>query len=236
MIRKIKDESGNAVIESTFVVTTVMMVICVLLFFGFIFYQQTAIQAIANDTAVKIAATYSYECKDMDMGFISVGNKKDIKGISSPNLYYSLIRGNKESDAVKKAKWYAGAKMNQFRLLKNDQSTKVDVKIRDCKESIFRRECVVTVEESYAPPILKLLLPNNKIKFSSSGSAVITDYLDYYSTVTFINNLHETINSKTGLSETAGQAISLADRVVDIFNSLKDYATGKTDDKEESEE
>lgn len=217
---KFKDENGNAAIESVFIVTTTVMAVCALIIIGFVFYQQTVIQSVANDTANKIANTYSYRCKDPDLGYISS------EEVASPDYLYRLKEVGSFSsyqNVSGKAKWYGTARLNMFRLLQRDPSkgTKITAEVKTSGvSSCFRRECVVTVEESYAPPIIKFFMDDNKVTFKASGCAMIPDYLEFFSEVNFMVDFENALLVQTGLEKVAKNGSGIISSTTEVTSEM----------------
>ena len=64
-------EDGMEAIEGLLVITLMLFVLFYIWSFGFLMYQNWAVQYVANDTASRIAQTYGYCYSDPVTGYIS---------------------------------------------------------------------------------------------------------------------------------------------------------------------
>ena len=66
-----QQENGMEAIEGLLVITLMLFVLFYIWAFGFLMYQNWAVQYVATDTASRIAQTYGYSSSDPITGYIS---------------------------------------------------------------------------------------------------------------------------------------------------------------------
>ena len=191
ILKRIKDESGNTFIEASFIMTISLIVLLLLILFGFIFYQESLLQTVADDTARRIASTYTYEKKDPVTGYITTANLRD-QGLVDSMYYLTGERFGKDIKEEKEGKALAKALLNRKRL-RACQSFDYSIDVRNSDAVLFQKEVVVTLEEKYSIPFLKMLGVNNPtgtITRKYSSKALCFDYVGaetYYSTLSAVS-------------------------------------------------
>lgn len=168
----IKSEEGNAVIEATFAVTVCLVFLTFIIMFGLLFYQETLLQSIANETATDIARSYTYKKKDPITGYIGNKNLRDL------NLFEAayFLTGSQNTEAELKGEKLAEALNNKERLLQGSKF-KADVTIQRNQSTWFQNEVCVTVSNEYKIPLLSFIgMDGNKgIKREYVGRAICYD-------------------------------------------------------------
>ena len=183
---KLKDESGNTMIEATFVMTLSLIIVLLMLLFGFIFYQETLLQTVADDTARKIASTYTYTNKDPVTGYITTDSLRD-QGFVDSMYFLTGENSGKDFKEEKEAKSLAKTLMNKKRL-RACQSFEYNIDIRNSNMVFFQKEIVVSLEEKYSIPLLNMLGMNSSdglITRKYTAKALCYDHIgaqSYYST------------------------------------------------------
>lgn len=235
MWNKLKSESGNTVIESVFIVTTTMIVVCVLILFGFLFYQKTLLQTVVNEAATQLSRTYTYDYKDPFIGYI---DREDIKhGVI--NDCYQLIASSKssasayssahQSSSNKKttneaieANWFVASRMNNYRFMASAGNTEASTKLYRSTYVPFHMEIEITVTEKYTIPLLKLLgVSDPMAEFTASSRALCTDMLWYYSMNGFVSEMTDKLANDTGLNEIEGVATSALGIIGNLCNAIR---------------
>lgn len=234
MWNKLKSESGNTVIESVFIVTMTMIVVCVLILFGFLFYQKTLLQTVVNEATTQLSRTYTYDYKDPFIGYIA---REDIKhGIindcyplftpsegnataySSTHLSSS---NNKKTNEAIEANWFVTSRLNNYRFMAPAGETEVSTKVYDSTYVFFHAEIEITVTESYSIPLLRMLGVSDPIvEFKASSRALCTDMLWYYSMNNFVSEMTDKLVKDSGagtLEKTISTAIELVGNLQEAF-------------------
>ena len=179
MKKSVKSESGWIMLEASFVVTIVMICVAILIVAGFMSYQRTLVNIVANDTATSIAEVYSETVKDPFCGYI------DSKEFYKTKLYRYLrdaISGNLKNTNIKKAKWYADYRLSKNSFWKNE-GYDIDVKVQPKKGKLFQNQIVVTVSQKFNVPFVSLFGIDRHVEYKSTAYADCVDYIDYFNTI-----------------------------------------------------
>lgn len=236
-MKKFKDESGNAAVESVFVLSITMFVICVLILFGFLFYQSALLQIIADDTSSKMGRTYAYECRDPDVGYISQDKLVDLTfsdytyifTMSSKESTSSYSGGMSHSDDKEKnecieAAWYSASNLSKYRFMSAEaNSTNVSTKVYGSEIIPFQAEIEVEISESYQIPLLRLLGVDKPITFKASSRALCTDELAYHGMLNFINEIVDYVAGETGISDLDDTISKITDCINTAFDVIDHF-------------
>ena len=227
-MKRLKDESGNVAIEAVFVVTITIITICILIMFGFLYYQKSLLQAVANETATQMGRTYSYESKDPFIGYISEEkllkeklfdycyffkspSKEDAVSYAGTSSHSNDMVANESIEAA----WFAAARLNQYRFMSaNANTTTVSAKVYKSELVKFQSEIEVVISEEYSIPLLGFFGMTDPVKCEASSRAICTDMLNYYSMCNFISEVEKKLMEDSGASE--------------ITNSFGDVVAGAT--------
>ena len=195
--KKLSDESGNTVIEASFIVTITLFVIFFLLLLGFVYYQKTLFQTVANQTSTSIARTYTYRYKDPAVGYIDIKQLHDL-GLKDSAYWLGGSNSGKNTIEKEEAKKLLKHLESQGRLLKcQKNSMKTDVKIRKSDALFFQNEITVSIEAKYYIPFIRLLgvETDGLVLAKASSRAICADILGlhtYYRTIeVLLSNLTE---------------------------------------------
>ncbi len=169
---KKKTESGELVIEASFIVTFAVMLITVMICIGMAMYHQTLVTVMAHQTASHIATVYGNKLKDPFTGYVD-----------PDKVYQSVTYSNMKNDAYlnvleQKAMIYAKYRLRSSRILAEESST-VDVEIIRKPNELLKNQIKVVIENSYDVPLVGFFVDNSLITFSSSGTADCADILEY---------------------------------------------------------
>ena len=149
MLKKLKKQDGDVIVESTIVLSIVIVFIFFLLMLGFYLFQKMSVYIIANDTAYTVASIYSYNAKDPIEGYISPNDYTD-----TGNLYRYLVNSITstfgENKNENKGRWYAYYSLQGYQYLapKEDPQVTVDIK----PVSAFKSQVNVTIKAKYVIP------------------------------------------------------------------------------------
>lgn len=193
MLKWIKDEDGQTVVEATIVVPIVIMVIFVLMYLGFILYQYTVITVVANDTAASIGQIYATPSKDPFVGYTETTTLTKTKLYR--NLHNAVAGALGAADTVDgsnqvKGTWFAKYRLMSTRLYKESGDLAVNVDFERRDGAILQRDVVVTVKATYELPFLKFFgIQDTQKEFSGQGRAQCLDLLDYSSFLSLVNTV-----------------------------------------------
>lgn len=188
-----KKESGSTVVEASIVVPIVLMVIFVMMYLGFILYQHTLMQVIANETASSIGQIYSTKTKDPFIGFATPAELSQTEYYRNlKNSFGSLggAHGALESEVETKGNWYAKYRLKSSRLYSESEAMIVHIDFERVPGSIMQKSVVVTASATYDLPFIKFFgVVDSTIDVAAVGRAQCFDILDTGSTASVVSAL-----------------------------------------------
>lgn len=221
----LKKENGDFVIESTIVLTIVMIFIFFLLMLGFYLFQQMCVYVVANDTATSIAAIYSYESKDPVEGLVSQ------EDYSKTNIYRHVVSGamsvlgvDSQKENKNKGKWNAYYSLRNYQYIAPINDPEVDLIFKTI--SPFKTQVTVNIKAEYSMPIAGMLnrvLGNSdseNMTFSATGSAICIDLYEYFSRIDFYCKISEIVTDSSSVEEMNGNITKIKtslDKVMELF-------------------
>lgn len=219
MNRKVRNESGEFVIESTFLMFITIMMVFFVINVGGIYYNRVVVTAVANESANAVAAIYGNNYKEPFMNFT------DSDSVSSRNPYRYAFLGTKHirENTEEKGKWYACYLLSKTELNRdNKKTTKKDfdgVKVEcvDChaldavkvQVSITREYPVLTVN-----PTKALNVPGMSSYYTvkAEGGAVCYDLLHQMNSIGLKKQLFAKADDKSTI-------ISIIDNAANALNN-----------------
>lgn len=174
-----RSEHGMEALEGLLVITLTLFVLFYIWAFGFLLYQNWAVQYVATDTASRIAQTYAYDYADPITGFISTAASAQL----SPYRYDENLDEINANRAGKYAEY----------CLKNtgfSKSRGMEISVKTVTDSIAQRHIEVTVTATYEIPFgfaMKFFGQSPYRQFSATGRAACVDVKNYIYTVKTIN-------------------------------------------------
>lgn len=185
IIKKMHEQdSGNLVIEASFVLTITVVMIAVLINLGFMLYEQNLLEATAHETATEIANVYSSLCRDPEIGYVNDSNFYKTNLYRYVTNYFNSTQDNK---AIRKGQWFALYKIRKGNLIEDEpKNIKVDIERR--ANSMLMNQVVVTITSEYEIPLTRLWGGKNKMVFTANARANCIDLLDYFGTVSMIED------------------------------------------------
>ncbi len=184
-MKKVKSQSGNVVIEASIVMTISVVMVVVLINLGFIIYQQSLINSVAQSTASNIANVYSSNYREPFYGYM------DESEFYKTNLYRyvgNVFTSNQDESATRKAEWSALYKLKKGSLI-NDDKIKVSAEVVTKKGAVFKHQVVVTIESEYEIPITAVWGSESKMKYKTVARADCVDLIDYFNTIGTVNEV-----------------------------------------------
>lgn len=182
--RMTEKENGNVIIEASFVMTIAVVMVAVLISLAFVVYEQTLLEATANAAASKVANVYSSTARDPEIGYVSDVN------FCKTNLYRYLsdfFSSNMSNASTRKGQWFSLYSIKKNRLIMDDPKS-VDVEVVGRNGSMLLNQVVVRIKSEYAIPLTLVWGGNNKTTFSVEGRATCIDLLEYFDTVSMIED------------------------------------------------
>lgn len=188
-----KNESGSTAVEASIVVPIVIMIIFVMMYMGFIMYQQTALTVIANETASSIGQIYSTNSKDTFIGFASPQDLSDTdyyRSLKNALNNFVTVHGSLESEAEKKSNWYAQYRITSSRLYKEAGDMDINTTFEKTPGMTLQKTAVVTVKATYDLPFIRFFgIVDSTVEVSAVGRAQCFDILDYASTMSLASTM-----------------------------------------------
>lgn len=210
-----KNENGSTVVEASIVVPIVIMIIFVMMYLGFIMYQQTALTVIANETAASIGQIYSTNSKDPFIGFTQPQELSDTyyyRSLQNTLNNFTSIHGALDSEAETKSNWYSQYRIMSSRLYKESGDIKVSTSFEKTEGMALQKTVVVTVEATYDLPFIRFFgVVDSTITVAAEGRAQCFDILDYASTMSL---------ASTMASEMIDPA---AGEISEVFNAIEKF-------------
>lgn len=175
-----KNEKGDVMVEASIILSIVVIFVSFLIYLGMIFYQQTLVTVMANQTASNIAQVYSNELKDPFTGYISVNGLKNVKVTNK-------LKDEAFKDIIEeKAQWVAKYRLKKQKILKSADEPNVEVDVITKPNELLKAQIVVSVTDTYDFPLAAVFGHNEKMKFVSTGRADCYDLLDYINAVNLL--------------------------------------------------
>ncbi len=178
---KNKKNSGEMVIEASIVVTLTVMLITVMLCIGMVFYHQTMVSVMANQTASNIAQVYSNSLKDPFTGYID-----------HDRVYQSVSYTNMKDDAYKEILERKADAFAKYRLKTSSflaaETTSVDVEVIQKPNELLKSQIIVTIRSKYDVPLVGFFGQDGLINVAASGRADCVDLIEYMSGVQAFGN------------------------------------------------
>ena len=182
-------EDGMEAIEGLLVITLMLFVLFYIWSFGFLMYQNWAVQYVANDTASRIAQTYGYCYSDPVTGFVSQSMRRGL----SPYRYNTKEKNTAYSANSTRADRYSKWSLEQVGFSQSRGIT-IDTEIVD--DALGRSHVEVKVTASYEIPFgfaMKYFGQNPYRTFTATGRAVCLDIQHYIFTYETVNSVESTI-------------------------------------------
>ncbi len=188
-----KNEKGSAAVEASIVVPIVIMIIFVMMYMGFIMYQQTVLTVIANETASSIGQVYSTNSKDPFIGFTTpqkLGDTDYYRTLKNVLNNFVTIHGSLESEAATKSNWYAQYRLTSSKLYKEAGDIKIKTEFEKTPGMVLQKTAVVTVEATYDLPFIRFFgIVDSTIEVTAVSKAQCFDILDYGSAMSLATTI-----------------------------------------------
>lgn len=179
-------EDGMEAIEGLLVITLMLFVLLYIWAYGFLLYQNWAVQYVATDTASRIAQTYAYPYSDPVTGFVSAS----IRAKLSPYRYQDgTIAQNNAARAERYAKY----------MLKNtvfSPEQNIKIRVETVHDNVAHQHIEVTVTAVCEIPFgfaMKYFGQSPYRTFTATGRAVCTDIKHYIYTIKTIDSFEDNI-------------------------------------------
>lgn len=202
------DESGEIMIESLIIVLMTTFILIFMISVGFLLYEKSVLNTVANETVTEIAQMYKYTSV-MDKDITS--KEEMLSALDSVKKYrYLFCGGSLEADNVAKADNYSIT-----RLAKTSFATEEGVptiEVNTIRSDIGRRYIEVTIEARYSifwGGALEAFGMDSAYTVTSTAYAECNDISNYYNTVSFVKNACDKISDDTAIGGLLNSAISL---------------------------
>lgn len=226
LLKKMSNQNGDVIIESTIVLSIVIVFIFFLMMLGFYMFQQMSINIIANDTAATIASISSHKEKDPIEGYISKSDYTETSNLYRyiSNDFVNLFGGIDHRE--NRAKWYAYYTLDGYQYIAPSKEPTVTVDVD--MVSPFKSQIKVKIEAEYEFPLVSTLMAmlgdsdDGKIKVVATGYAVCNDMSEYVSRVLLYCDLTDALTN-TGAYQGFNNNISgIIEDIKKIIGMIKD--------------
>lgn len=177
-------QSGEIVIEATFVVTICIFIIFTMISMGMYLYQQAVVRIAAEQTAADMAMAYPHLDKEPYYNYTNYYDFMDDH--TYRNTFYSLKMRNINKD---KACWYTYGVLSRM-TLREDEYQNADVNVKIEKAGVIERYVVVEISQDYAMPlsgsVFSFLGVPDSMPISAAASARVVDMSDMMSSYNFV--------------------------------------------------
>ena len=206
------DESGEIMIESMIVVLMTTFVLIFLVSVGFLLYQRSVVNTVANETAAAIAQTYKYTgMTDDDI----TSRDEMLSAVDSIKKYrYLFSWGSLEADNASKAEEYSVARLSKTSFASEESPPAVE--IQTIKSDIGRRYIEVKIEAKYKifwGGALEAFGMEEAYVISSTAYAECSDVSSYYNTVKYTKYLCGKIDDSTSAVGALNSMISFVQSI-----------------------
>ncbi len=143
---RLSEQRGSFTVEASIIFPFIIICIVTLIYLGMLLYQQTYLQALADNAVIRGSMIWDNLNKDMYIGRVTKHT------LSESGLYWRMIDGNKE-DKIKKIESYIENHLNAFSLLEtSDYSIKVEI-----NDWVVHKKLKVSITNSYKIPVKQFL-------------------------------------------------------------------------------
>ena len=205
----LRDERGTMIIEATFCMIACMVVMVMVMAFGFIVYQKSMMSIVANQVAEEIAVTY----KLRDVANSSEVTEDAVTGVGK--YRYLIYSDDFQSDNENKLSLMAQSRLTQTSLAVDEGG--YDVSVDRIADDIGRAhyEIVVTNKYSYLfEGLFNILGMDVSDTLSCKSYVADVDILSYVNT----KNTSDYVISKIPLGDVMSSVIGLIHSVLSLFS------------------
>ena len=205
-----QQENGMEAIEGLLVITLMLFVLFYIWAFGFLMYQNWAVQYVATDTASRIAQTYGYSSSDPITGYISHATRVSL----SPYRYKDDEEEKIQDVNANRAEKYARYSLKKAGFAKEKG---LDIEVSTVKDALAASHVEVKVTAQYEIPFgfaMKYFGQSPYREFTATGRAVCLDIQHYIYTNKSLDAMEDAIGA--GVSSSV---IKTAEKVISIIRS-----------------
>jgi len=205
------DESGEIMIESMIIVLMTTFILIFMVSVGFLLYQKSIINTVANETAAEIAQTYKFTSVS-DENLLS--RQQMWNALTHVKKYrYLFAWGSLEADNTDKAQNYSVNRLEKTSFATEESSPTIELHTKET--DIGRRYVEVTIEAKYSifwGGALKAFGMDDSYVIQSTAYAECNDISNYYNTVGFVKNACDKVKD-TAVGGVLDSAISLLSKI-----------------------
>lgn len=203
-------EDGMEAIEGLLVITLMLFVLLYIWAYGFLLYQNWAVQYVATDTASRIAQTYGYCYSDPITGYISHAARVSL----DPYRYKDDADENIKDVNANRAQKYARYCLKKVGFAKEKQ---LNVKVKSQNDGFASNHIEVTITAQYEIPFgfaMKYFGQSPYREFTATGRAVRQDIQHYIYTNKSLDAMEDAIGAGV-----ASNLVKSAEKLVSIIRS-----------------
>lgn len=205
------NDSGEIMLESSFVMISVFLMLTVMLSLNFMFYQQSMITSVAAEISSSVAKNYKYTDTDLKTSEFTVSDASSIR-----KYRLTLNTGKMMREHEEQADTYGVERIELTTLGIN--SSDVDVTCQLVHTGIGRAYVKVTVTNKtdfFLSNVLEAFGIYDGNGFSSTSYAECTDMTGYASTVNFSNYTADVLSPLSGVGKIYSNFKSIIDKLKD---------------------
>ncbi len=207
---KIKNESGAIVLEATYCILISIIVLMLMMSYGFFLYQKTMVTIVANEVAEEIAQTYKLK----NVSDSSMLTSSDISGIGKYRYFFFESRFQSKNEA--KAYSFVDMRLSKTALAEKKGNLRID--IETIIDDIGRRHYKVTIKQKYEflmGKMLNIIGQEDVQELEATAYVESVDVLNYINTVKFtkygINKMKDNV-----------KMLKVVDSVISLLHSIFD--------------
>jgi hypothetical protein len=174
-----KNESGEIVIEATFVLSVCLMALFMMLNIGLYLYHSMLVQVAAEQTVSDMAMIYPYLKKEPEFGYTNYYDLAKFDTYRYFPLFNTIKKENND-----KARWYAYGIL-QTKSIRKDDFLDAQVTVNISKSNLLTNQIQITVIDTYEMPLGGLLGIPKEVDIKASAAAVAVDVSDTMSVSNF---------------------------------------------------
>lgn len=217
--RKISNEKGEIMLESTFIMIMTLMVLIAMISVGFLFYQQAMLNTVATELATEIASNYKITEQEIGSTDVNVDTLKNIKLYRTSVSMTSMKVLHKQ-----RAEEYLPERVKLSTLGFNEKDPKIEnfnVEV----DNVGRMHTEITISLEcdilFGGALKYFGIIDSTPKFTATGRAECLDLTGYSGHVQFLNYVKSKMESDGGvindILEKVVKVINNAESIADIF-------------------
>lgn len=205
-----KEERGAVMLEATWCVLIVLLVCLILISLGFLMYQHTVVQVVANEISQEVSQTYKYKTAT-DTSSVTQSHVSDV------GMFRYFKNKSFSAAGERKFKALAQSRLPQTNLARQEGAMTVSVK--RVSDDAGRYHLEITVEQRYGfllGDLLSRLGMSDLMTVKSTVYVAGTDILYYTNMIRNWSSMYDLIG-ETKIGGTLSSCFSIINSMVGLF-------------------